>query len=231
MSETLWTAVDQYLAEQYLQPDATLDATLAASAAAGLPAINVSPAQGKLLHLYVRMIRAKKILEIGTLAGYSAIWMARALPGDGKLITLEFDPRHAEVARQNFLTAGVADRVELRVGRAIDHLPRLHTEHAGPFDLIFIDADKPSTADYFQWALRLSHPGTIIIVDNVVRNGRIIDLSAKDESVLGIRRFNEAVRSNRQVTATAIQTVGSKGYDGFTILLVNDPGAITAGDH
>ena len=167
------------------------------------------------------MCKAEKILEIGTLGGYSAIWMARALPPDGKLITLEFDPKHAAVARQNFITAGVSDRIDLRVGRAIDHLPMLDAEGAGPFDLIFIDADKVSTADYFQWSLRLSRPGTVIIVDNVIRKGRVVEPSA-DEAITGIRRFNDAVRGNKQVSATALQTVGSKGYDGFTILLIDD---------
>ena len=220
MSEQLWTDVDQYLIEQYFEPDPTLDAALAASTAGGLPSINVSPTQGKLLHIYAKMIQAKKILEIGTLGGYSAIWMARALPASGKLVTLEFDPKHAAVAENNFVAAGVADRIDLRIGRAIDHLPKLHAEQGGSFDLIFIDADKQSTADYFSWAMRLSHPGTVIIVDNVIRKGRVID-PAGDDAVRGIRRFNDAVRGEKRVTATALQTVGSKGYDGFTLLLVN----------
>ncbi len=204
--------------------DPALDAALEASVAAGLPPINVSPTQGKLLHLLVRIQGTRNILEIGTLGGYSTIWLARALPGDGRLITLEFDPKRAEVARANFLRAGLADVVELRVGRALDTLPQLAAEGRGPFDLIFIDADKPSTADYFAWALKLSRRGNVIIVDNVVRKGAVSDAASDDPNVHGMRRFFDALAAEKRVSATVIQTVGSKGYDGLAIAFVTaDP--------
>jgi predicted O-methyltransferase YrrM len=218
MSQDQWTAVDKYLCELVIPPDPALDACLAASAAAGLPAINVAPNQGKLLHLLAKIRGAKKILEIGTLGGYSTIWMARALPSDGRLTTLEFEPKHAAVAVANIATAGLSNRVDVRVGPAIRILPTLVGE--GPFDFVFIDADKVSTADYFQWALRLTRVGSIIIVDNVVRDGAIIDACSTDEGVQGVRRFNDLLIKEPRVSATAIQTVGSKGYDGFTLALV-----------
>jgi predicted O-methyltransferase YrrM len=216
-----WTAVDQYFTDLLIPRDEALEATLKASAAAGLPSIAVSPNQGKLLMLLAKMCGARNILEIGTLGGYSTIWLARALPPGGKLITLEYEPRHAEVARANFARAGLSQTIEQRLGRAIDLLPLIHSEQRGPFDLIFIDADKPSTADYFDWSLKLSRPGSVIIVDNVVRKGGVIDPESDDSSVQGIRKFNERLAREKRVSATAMQTVGSKGYDGFAIALVN----------
>ncbi|WP_341529115.1 O-methyltransferase [Nostoc sp. UHCC 0302] len=203
-----------------MPPDPALDAALEASATEGLPPHNVSPNQGKLLLLLAQIHRANSILEIGTLGGYSTIWLARALPTDGRLITLEADPKHAEIARANIARAGLAKVVDLRLGRALDTLPQLAAEGCGPFDLIFIDADKPSNPDYFAWALKLSRRGTLIIADNVVRNGAVIDAASSDLSVQGVRRFNELLAIEPRVSATAIQTVGSKGYDGFAIAIV-----------
>lgn len=220
MTETPWSAVDQYFADLLIEPDPALAAALAASAEAGLPAINVSPNQGKLLHLLARAIGARRILEIGTLGGYSTIWLARALPADGRLLTLEADPRHAEIARGNIARAGLAGVVEVRVGKALETLPRLLDAGEGPFDLTFIDADKPSTTDYFDWALRLSRPGSLIIVDNVVRGGEVADPASESESVRAIRRFLDRLAAEPRVTATAVQTVGAKGYDGLAIALV-----------
>jgi predicted O-methyltransferase YrrM len=220
MTEELWSAVDNYITDLLVGPDAALDSALDASAAAGLPQIAVAPNQGKLLYLLALIRGAKNILEIGTLGGYSTIWLARALPAAGALITLESDPRHAAVARSNIARADLADRVEIRVGLANDTLPQLQAESKGPFDLIFIDADKANIPNYFTWAMKLSRPGSLIIVDNVVRDGAIIDAGSDDPSVLGVREFNELVAHNPHVTATTIQTVGTKGYDGFTIGLV-----------
>jgi predicted O-methyltransferase YrrM len=215
-----WTAVDDYLAGTLLGRDHSLEAALAASEAAGLPAIQVTPTQGKLLHLLARLVAARRILEIGTLGGYSAIWLARALPEDGRLVTLEIEPKHAAVARDNLERAGLAERVDLRVGQALDILPRLEAEGAGPFDLAFIDADKPSNPDYFDWALKLSRPGSLIIVDNVVREGAVADARSSDPAVVGVRRVLELMAGTERVTSTAVQTVGAKGYDGFSISLV-----------
>ncbi len=220
MSAQEWTAVDDYINDTLVKPDAALDAALRDSAKAGLPSINVTPNQGKLLHIMARMQDARRILEVGTLGGYSAIWLARALPQDGRLITLEIDPRHASVAAANIERAGVAARVDLRLGRALDTLPRIEAESAGPFDLVFIDADKPSNADYFMWALKLSRPGTVIVIDNVVRGGKVIDAGTSDANVQGVRRLNEVIASEPRVVATAMQTVGGKGYDGFCIAYV-----------
>jgi predicted O-methyltransferase YrrM len=219
-----WTAVDRYFSDLLVEPDPALEAALRASAEAGLPAINVSPNQGKLLMLTARMCGARRVLEIGTLGGYSTIWLARALPPppQGKLITLEVVPRHAEVARANIERAGVADRVKLLLGPALETLPRLLADGAGPFDLIFIDADKQNMAAYFEWSLRLSRTGTVIVADNVVRKGAVIDVFSDDGTVQGVRRFNELLAQQRRVTATAIQTVGSKGYDGFAVALVTE---------
>lgn len=197
-----------------------LEAALAASAAAGLPPINVAPNQGKLLHLLARMCGSREILEIGTLGGYSTIWLARALPAGGQLITLEVDPGHAEVAQANFVRAGLAGIIELRLGSAADTLAQLAAEGAGPFDFVFIDADKPSTPEYFSWTLRLTRPGSVIVVDNVIREGAVADSASNDASVQGVRRLNELLASEPRVSATAIQTVGSKGYDGFVLALV-----------
>jgi predicted O-methyltransferase YrrM len=214
-----WSAVDAYFGELLLTPDPLLDAALASSAAAGLPAISVAPNQGKMLHLLARMSGAKEILELGTLGGYSTIWLARALPTGGRLVTLEADPTCARVARQNIAAAGLAPVVDVRLGRAIESLPILHAE-GRRFDLIFIDADKQSYPAYLEWALKLSHPGTVIIADNVVREGEIIDAASTDERVQGVRRFNEMLAAETRVSATAIQTVGSKGYDGFVMAIV-----------
>jgi predicted O-methyltransferase YrrM len=220
MSEPLWNAVDHYLCDMLVPSDAGLDAALTASVTAGLPAINIAPNQGKLLHILAMLRGARRILEIGTLGGYSTIWLARALPEDGSLISLELDPRHAEVARTNLATAGVADRVEVRVGPALDSLAQLTQEQAEPFDLTFIDADKPSNADYFKWAVSLSRPGSVIIVDNVVRDGQVADMSNTDPAVVGARRLFDAIAGEPRVVATAVQTVGSKGHDGFALAMV-----------
>jgi len=216
MSEKLWADVDAYLEDVLLGDDSVLDATRKASRAAGLPDIAVSPTQGKLLYLMARMIGAKRILEVGTLGGYSAIWLARALPADGELITLEYDPKHADVARSNIKNAGFADRVDVITGAAIDTLPTL----GGMFDFSFIDADKKSNPDYFQWALKLSRQGSVIVVDNVIREGRVVETDSNDANIEGIRRLNTMIAAEPRVSATALQTVGAKGYDGLAIALV-----------
>lgn len=221
MSNETWSAVDNYFTELLVQADPAQDAALAAIEAAGLPPISVSPTQGKLLHLLARLHRARKVLEIGTLGGYSTIWLARALPADGTVITLEADPKHAEIARANMATAGISHMVDVRLGPAIETLRRLESDGAAPFDLIFIDADKPSTPEYFGWALQLSRPGSLIIVDNIVRNGAIVDPASRDASVQGMRRFMSMLASEPRVSATAIQTVGAKGYDGFALAVVS----------
>lgn len=215
-----WTAVDDYVDSVLVPADPTLDAALQASADAGLPDISVSPAQGKLLHLLALGQGARRILEIGTLGGYSAIWLARALPSDGRLITLEADPGHADVARANLANAGLAGVSEVRTGPALDTLPLLHAADDGPFDLIFIDADKPGYPDYLAWSVRLSRPGTMIIADNVVRDGGVIDAASKLPGVQGVRRFMEAMAAEPRVSATVVQTVGRKGYDGFALAVV-----------
>jgi predicted O-methyltransferase YrrM len=224
MNEGTWTAVDRYITDLFVPPDPALDAALADSKGAGLPAINVAPNQGKLLMLLAQIQGARSILEIGTLGGYSTIWLARALPRDGRLITLEADPTHAEVARKNIARAGLSQIVELRVGPALDTLPALATEGRGPFDVVFIDADKPSNPDYLGWALKLTRRGSLIIADNVVREGAVANPRSRDPSVTGIRRFNELVAAHPRLSATAIQTVGSKGYDGMALARVTaDP--------
>jgi predicted O-methyltransferase YrrM len=216
-----WSAVDRYISDLLLPVDPALDAALAASAAAGLPAINVSPNQGKLLNLLARAQHARTILEIGTLGGYSTIWLARALAEGGRLITLEAEPRHVEVARSNIARANLTDGVEIRLGKALEILPGLVSAGLGPFDFVFIDADKENTALYFDWSLKLTRPGSIIIVDNVVRKGAVVNADSDDANVQGVRRFYEKLAAEPRVSATAIQTVGSKGYDGFAIALVN----------
>lgn len=215
-----WTAADRYITDLFLAPDAALEAALAASAAEGLPSIAVTPSQGKLLHLLAKAQGARRILELGTLGGYSAIWLARALPPGGRLITLEADPRHARVARGNLARAGLEPVVELRLGPALETLPRLVEEGAAPFDLIFIDADKPSYPEYLGWALRLSRPGTVILADNVVRKGAVAGGTAGDANVEGARRFNALLAAEPRVSATVIQTVGEKGHDGFAYAVV-----------
>jgi predicted O-methyltransferase YrrM len=218
--EDRWTAVDRYFADALLPPDPLLEAALTASSAGGLPEINVAPNQGALLQILARSVGAKRILEVGTLGGYSTIWLARALPKGGKLITLEVDKKHADVARANFERAGLGGVIELRLGRGIDLLPKIAAEKAGPFDLTFIDADKPGNADYFDWALKLSRPGSLIIVDNVVRGGDVADAKSRDSSVRGVHRLVERIAGEKRVMTTVIQTVGVKGYDGLSISLV-----------
>lgn len=220
MTTETWTAVDDYIIGVVQPIDPVLDAAQEAARAADLPPISVSAAQGKFLHLLARIQGATRILEIGTLAGYSTIWLGRALPADGRLITLEFDPKHADVARANIARAGLAEKVDIRVGRAIDVLPTLSAE--GPFDLVFIDADKPGTTDYFNWALKLSRRGTVIVVDNVVRDGKVIN-PAGDASAEGMNRFMAALSAEKRVSATVVQTVGAKGYDGFALAIVDTP--------
>lgn len=220
MSETLWTSVDKYITDLLVPADPALDAALEASDAAGLPQIAVAPNQGKLLQLLARLQGAKKILELGALGGYSTIWLARALPADGRLISLEADPKHAEVARANVKRAGLAEIVDVRLGRALDTLPQLVAEGAGPFDLVFIDADKQNIPAYFAFSLKLSHRGSLIIVDNVVRKGVVIDDKSADPDVQGVREFNRLLAAEPRVSATEIQTVGSKGHDGFALALV-----------
>jgi predicted O-methyltransferase YrrM len=217
--EKQWTDVDRYITDQLVPSDSALDAALAASAANGLPAINVAPNQGKLLQVLAQSIEAKRILEVGTLGGYSTIFLARALAPGGTLITLEYEPKHADVARANIERAGLAHLVDIRLGKAIDTLPRLAAEGVGPFDLVFIDADKPGNADYFGWAMKLTRVGSLIIVDNVVRKGAVLD-AAGDANVQGARRLFEAMAKEPRVRSTAVQTVGSKGYDGFAIAVV-----------
>ncbi|MGE5260840.1 MAG: O-methyltransferase [Actinomycetota bacterium] len=217
-TDELWTAIDNYIGDHLIGKDAALDAALAASVAAGLPPINVAPNQGKLLMMLAQMIGAKRILEIGMLGGYSTIWLARGLAPGGRLITLELDPRCAEVARSNLDRAVLGDVVEIRVGKALDTLPSLAAE--APFDLIFIDADKPRTPDYFTWAMKLSRPGSLIVVDNVVREGAILDADSEDPHIRGTRRFYELAAAEPRVSGTALQTTGSKGHDGIAILRV-----------
>ncbi|HEX3347729.1 MAG TPA: O-methyltransferase [Acetobacteraceae bacterium] len=220
MGQDLWNTVDEYLVDRLIGDDPVLSAVLAANQAARLPSIDVSPAQGKLLHLLTRMMGARRVLEIGTLGGYSTIWIARALPADGLLVTLEAEPRHADVARENIRRANVRPRIDLRVGRALDTLPQLASENLPPFDLFFIDADKPSNPDYLAWALKLSRPGSVIVVDNVIRDGAIVDGASRNASVRGVRRMFEMIAQEPRLSATAIQTVGNKGWDGFAIAIV-----------
>ncbi|MDN3352714.1 O-methyltransferase [Actinomadura sp. DC4] len=222
MSAELWTAVDDYFDRALVPSDPALDAALEASAEAGLPRIGVAPNQGKMLQLLARLQGARRILEVGTLGGYSTIWLARALPPGGRLITLEVDPKHAEVARANVARAGLADVVDLRLGPALETLPKLATEGGGPFDMIFIDADKPNNREYFGWAIELARPGTLIVVDNVVRYGQVVDPDDTDPDTQGVHRLNELIASEPRVSAMAMQTVGRKGHDGFVMALVND---------
>jgi predicted O-methyltransferase YrrM len=222
MTEALWTAVDQYIADMLVPTDPALDAAIEDSKAAGLPAIAVTPAQGKLLHLLARLQGARRILEMGTLGGYSTIWLARALPEGGRLVTLEVNPEYAKIAQANISRAGLDSVVHLRLGAALDTLPQMAAEGAGAFDFIFIDADKKNIPQYFEFARKLSRPGSLIIVDNVVRDGRVIDAKSHDPDIQGIRRFNQMLAGAQGVCATALQTVGAKGHDGFAFVLVTD---------
>lgn len=215
----LWTKVDDYINDQLVPADPALNAARKAAAAAGLPDIAVTPSQGKLLHLLARSIKARNILEIGTLGAYSTIWLARALPANGKVITLEFSPKHAQVARKNIARAGLSKKVDLREGAALETLPKLAAERRR-FDFFFIDADKENNANYFQWALKLARPGSLIFVDNVIRDGKVANARSKDPMIQGVRRLNDLLKKEKRVVATTIQTVGAKGYDGFTLALV-----------
>ena len=221
MSEALWAAVDRYIVDTVVHADPVLDAAVEATEAAGLPLIQVSAAQGKLLHVLARMQGARDILEIGTLGGYSTIWLARALPEGGCVTTIEVDKKHQDVARANVERAGLTARVDFRLGPALDILPQLAGERGGPFDFVFIDADKPNIPAYYDWAIRLSRPGAAIVVDNVVRDGKLAQREIDDPAVVGVRRLHEALKADSRVTATTIQTVGAKGYDGFTLIFVN----------
>jgi predicted O-methyltransferase YrrM len=220
MEDERWAKVDRYFVDLFVGDDPDLAAALRRSAEASLPAIQVSPAQGQWLQLLARAIGARRILEIGTLAGYSTIFLARALPPGGHVVTLEADPKHADVARENLESAGLAPRVDIRLGRASDTLRRLAQEPAEPFDFVFIDADKPSYPEYFEKSLALSRSGTVIVADNVVREGEVVDAQSRDENVRGVRRFLEMAAAEPRVRATGIQTVGGKGYDGFALILV-----------
>ncbi|OBQ96133.1 O-methyltransferase [Mesorhizobium sp. AA23] len=221
MSVRTWTAVDNYIVSSLFDADPTLDAVLAANREQGLPAIDVSAAQGKLLSLLVRIRGARKVLEIGTLGGYSTIWMARGLPADGRVVTLELEPHHAKVARSNFERAGISDKVDLRLRPALQSLAALVSENAGPFDLIFIDADKPNNPNYLSWAMRLSRSGTVIVCDNVIRDGAVLKDDGRDENVVGARAAFSFIGGEKRLDGTAIQTVGAKGYDGFAIAIVD----------
>lgn len=220
-AEKIWIDVDRYFVERLHLSDRILDAAMRANAAAQLPAIDVAPNQGKLLHLLAKLVQAKKVLEIGTLGGYSTIWLARALPPGGHLLSLEFSPKHAEVAKSNIQHAGLSDRVEIRVGGALDSLPLVHKEGLAPFDFIFIDADKPNNPSYLEWAIKLSRTGTLIIVDNVVRDGAIVDATSPDPTIQGTRKMFDLMSRDSRISSTALQTVGSKGYDGFAMAIVN----------
>lgn len=221
MNPSLFAQVDAYIADLVGQHDDVLTDALNAAEAAGLPSIAVSANQGKFLQVLARACGARRILEIGTLGGYSTLWLARALPPDGKLVTLEFEPKHAEVARANFVRAGLDGQIDLRLGKALDVLPQLEAEGAGPFDFIFIDADKPPYPEYFEWAVRLARPGALIVADNVIRGGRVLDPDSPDENVPGVRRLNAMLADNPAVTATILQTVGAKEHDGMVLAVVN----------
>jgi predicted O-methyltransferase YrrM len=219
-NENQWRAVDAYLIETIVKQDGALDAALAESEEAGLPPIEVSPPHAKMLHLVARLMGARRALEIGTLGGYSTIWIARALPEDGRVVTIEADERHAEVARRNLIRAGLSGKVEVRLGAALDVLPGIEAEGLGPFDFVFIDADKENNANYLAWALRLARPGTAIVVDNVVRSGRILNAAAPDSQAAGVRTMFEMMAREPRLQATAVQTVGAKGWDGFALAVV-----------
>jgi predicted O-methyltransferase YrrM len=221
MDENIWATVDTYITDRVVQATAEMSEALASAEAAGLPPIAVSAPQGKLLNLLARMVKAQRILEIGTLGAYSTIWLAKGLPTGGRLLSLEISDKHAEVARANLARAGLDSVAEVRVGPALESLPKLEAEGAGPFDLFFIDADKANIPEYFDWAVRLSHPGSVIVVDNVVRQGALADPASSDPNVVGVRKLHELIADRDDVSATTIQTVGSKGYDGLTFAVVN----------
>jgi predicted O-methyltransferase YrrM len=221
MDQKIFEAVDQYISDLFIKPDKALTAAEQSHKLEHIPLINVSPNLGKLLYLFAKLAHAGKILEVGTLAGYSTIWMAKALPKDGKLISLEIDPHHADVARKNIDRAGLSSKVEIRVGKAIELLPELKEENAGPFDMIFIDADKPPYTEYYEWAVKLSRPGTLIIADNVIRDGKVLNHDHDDPMVKGAQRFNEALASDSRVSATILQTIGVKEFDGMAIAIVD----------
>lgn len=220
MDNKIFESVDQYICDFFVPQDEALLAAERSLQEEGMPPISVSPNQGKFLHLLALLCKAKRILEVGTLAGYSTIWMARALPKDGKLISLEYEPKHARVAKRNVERAGLQSKVEIRVGKGLDLLPKLLEEKVEPFDMVFIDADKPPYVEYFQWALKLSRPGTLIIADNVIRDGKVMDASTDDEMVMGAQRFNKMLSQNKDVTATILQMVGVKEYDGMALAIV-----------
>jgi len=215
-----WEEIDRYIVDRLLPADEALDAALVSSARAGLPSINVAPNQGALLGLFASMTSARRVLEIGTLGGYSTIWLARALPPAGRLVSLEAEGRHADVARANVAQAGLAGIVEIRVGPALELLPELEREGVEPFDMVFVDADKAHNPEYFAWAMRLTHVGSVVVVDNVVRQGRVVDAASNDADIVGTRRLYDAVAAEPRVRATAVQTVGTKGHDGFLVALV-----------
>lgn len=218
----LWADVDRWFEAYLLPPDAALDNALKRSHDAGLPAIHVAPNQGKLIHLFAKMCRAKRVLEVGTLGGYSTIWLGRALPPEGRLITLEIDPRHADVARQNVADAHLSDRVEVRLGPAVESMEQMIASGEPPFDFVFIDADKPSNAAYLERALALTQPGSVIVIDNVVRQGKVIDPASNDPNVHGVQRLMVALQNEPRLSATHLQTVGGKNYDGFILATVLD---------
>ena len=220
MDLKIFGAVDEYITGLFEQEDSSLTAVEQSIKESNIPPISISPNQGKFLQMLARLCHAKKILEIGTLAGYSTIWLARALPKDGKLITLEYEPLHARVSQTNIDRAGLTSVVEIRVGKGIDLLPKLVEEGAGPFDMIFIDADKPPYKEYFDWSLKLSRPGTLIVADNVIREGKVLQDKSPDEMVAGVKRFNAALAINPAVTATIIQTIGAKEHDGMALAIV-----------
>jgi predicted O-methyltransferase YrrM len=221
MSAELWGRVDDYIVDRLVDEDAALADALKANAAGGLRPIDVSAAQGKFLHLLVRMSGARRILEVGTLGAYSTIWMAKALPAGGSIVSLEYDPHHAEVARRNIERAGYADRIEVRVGAAAETLPVLAAEMPEPFDFVFIDADKPNNTVYLDWAIKLGRKGTVIVLDNVVRDGEVANAESRDPNVLGSRGAFELIAANPRLSATALQTVGAKGYDGFAVMILD----------
>lgn len=217
----IFAAVDQYISNLLAQEDDALRHAEQTTAKAGIPAINISPVQGKLLQVFAKMCGAKNILELGTLGGYSTIWLANALPDNGKVTTIELDPEYAKVAQDNFNYAGLAKKIDIRLGKALDILPQIKTEGIAPFDLIFIDADKPPYTEYFEWAIKLAHSGSIIIADNVIREGKVLEKNSTDEKVLGVRRLNQMLSNNNAVTATILQNVGIKEYDGMVVAVVN----------